>query len=66
MFNQYKYLLLNMPTEKFKNLEEIDSIDEAAENLDNSMERGSNFSISPKAEYWGLKFLSRLLNLLVL
>jgi small GTP-binding protein len=53
LFNQCKYLLLKMPTEKSKNLEEIDSIDQAAENLDNSMERGSNYSISPKAEYWG-------------
>jgi hypothetical protein len=66
LFNQCKYLLLNISTEQSKNLEEIDSINEAAENFDNSMEMGSNYSISPEAEYWGLKFLSRLLNLLML
>ena len=53
LFNQCKYLLLKMPSDNFKNLEDIDSIDEAAENLDRSLERANNHYISPETEFWG-------------
>ncbi len=37
-FIQCKYLLLNVPIEKIEDLEEINSIDEATEKLDHSLE----------------------------
>jgi small GTP-binding protein len=53
LFNQCKYLLLKMPSENFKNLEDVNSIDEAAEYLDRSMERVNHYHISPEVEFWG-------------
>ena len=52
-FNQCKYLLLEIPREKIYDLRDIDSIDEAAENLDNSMEENvSKIRIKPRVEFW--------------
>ncbi|MFX1489321.1 MAG: Rab family GTPase [Promethearchaeota archaeon] len=52
LFRQCKYLLLNINSNNFESYENIDSIDEAAEKLDHSMEtRGSN--IPPRTEFWG-------------
>jgi len=55
LINQCKYLLLNIPSDKIRDYDEIESIDEAAEMLDSSMERGrSNVHyISPDTEFWG-------------
>ncbi|MFX1476868.1 MAG: Rab family GTPase [Promethearchaeota archaeon] len=54
LFSQCKYLLLNISSNKIKEYENIDSIDEAAENLDRSLEtRSSSFIISPYTEFWG-------------
>ena len=54
MFNQCKYLLLDLPIANKNNYDEIESIDEAVEKLDNSMERGSiKYKISPETEFWG-------------
>ena len=51
LFNSCKYLLLKMPSDNFNDLEDIDSIDEAAENLDRSMERENKHYISPETEF---------------
>jgi hypothetical protein len=54
-FEQCKYLLLSIPKESVKNFDKIESIDEAAELLDRSME-GCEFydsKISPETEFWG-------------
>lgn len=55
LFRQCIYLLLNIKTENLEDFEEVDSIDEAAEKLDGSMER--DFSIKNKigsdTEFWG-------------
>ncbi|MCP6727620.1 MAG: hypothetical protein KJI69_06435 [Patescibacteria group bacterium] len=55
LFNQCKFLFLNIPVKKIKNYSEIDSIDEAAEKLNGSMEGRSaeSFEISPETEFWG-------------
>ena len=54
LFNQCKYLLLNISTNKIRDYDIIASIDEAAERLDRSLEgRNSHFTISPKTEFWG-------------
>ena len=55
LFNQCKYLLLNITQSSIPKLKEIDSIDEAAEKLDRSMEgqEGSYEIISPETEFWG-------------
>jgi Leucine-rich repeat (LRR) protein len=54
LFQQCKYLLLNIPVEEITTLEEIKSIDEAAEKLDHSLEINKNFEeILPKTEFWG-------------
>ncbi|MHA1337620.1 MAG: leucine-rich repeat domain-containing protein [Promethearchaeota archaeon] len=54
-FRQCKFLLLNIPVEKIKMLDEIDSIDEAAERLDKSQEpvKGYVPKIPPEVEFWG-------------
>ena len=53
-FNQCKYLLLNIPVEKINSFDEIDSIDEAAEILDGSLEEmgPSEYNIEPEEEFW--------------
>ncbi|TXT61412.1 MAG: Leucine-rich repeat domain protein [Promethearchaeota archaeon] len=54
-FRQCMYLLLNIPTENIRDFDEIDSIDEAAEFLDRSMEgsRVGKHNITPDVEFWG-------------
>jgi len=54
-FGQCKYLLLNILTEDVEFLDDIESIDEAAEKLDISLEREnvSERSIPPETEFWG-------------
>jgi len=53
LFNQCKYLLLKMPSDNLRDLEDINSIDEAAESLDRSMEGKHMYNISPDTEFWG-------------
>ncbi|MBD3194829.1 MAG: hypothetical protein GF317_07235 [Candidatus Lokiarchaeota archaeon] len=55
MFRQCMYLLLNIPVDNIRDYDEIDSIDEAAEYLDRSMERdfGVRNKIKPEVEFWG-------------
>ncbi|MFX1366723.1 MAG: Rab family GTPase [Promethearchaeota archaeon] len=55
LFNQCKYLLLNIARDRFEDYDELESIDEASEKLDDSM-HGSSFQknyISPEVEFWG-------------
>ncbi len=58
-FKQCKYLLLNIPADKVDTFDEIESIDEAAKNLDGSLEPIANLDedvysidISPEVGYW--------------
>ena len=56
MFQQCKYLLLNIPVEKVSSFDEIESIDEAEERLDKSLEPISNKEIDrlpSEVEFWG-------------
>ena len=55
LFNRCKYLLLNMPNDNFKRYDDIESMDEAVEKLDRSMEgRGSSKQyLAPETEFWG-------------
>lgn len=55
LFNQCKYLLLNIPVAHVKKFDNIESIDEAAEKLNRSMEGSgrSRVNVSPRAEFWG-------------
>ena len=55
MFNQCKYLLINIPVNEIDAYDEIDSIDKAVEMLDNTLETHSidNFDIDPETEFWG-------------
>lgn len=54
LFNQCKYLLLNIPKQAIEKYKNIDSIDQAAEILDRSMEGGgrSRINISAETEFW--------------
>lgn len=56
-FIQCKYLLMNIPVQDINKYNEIDSIDEAAEKLDKTLERGNpdgfRVKIPPKVEFWG-------------
>lgn len=54
-FDQCKFLLLDIPIEKIKTFDEIESIDEAAEKLDRSLENINKHSegIPPDVEFWG-------------
>lgn len=60
-FIQCKYLLLNIPVEEVSSFDEIRSIDEAAEILDNSLEPVLNprqglwrsDKVPPETEFWG-------------
>jgi hypothetical protein len=52
-FNQCKNLLLNISPEKIYDLRDIDSIDEAAETLDYTMEENPiKYGIKPRVEFW--------------
>jgi GTPase SAR1 family protein len=56
MFKQCKFLLLDIPLKKMADYNTIESIDEAAEKLDRSLEGGRSprkFYISPEIEFWG-------------
>ncbi|MBY9004253.1 MAG: leucine-rich repeat domain-containing protein [Candidatus Lokiarchaeota archaeon] len=55
IFTQCMYLLLNIPVDKVKKYDDIDSIDEAAEILDRSMEGGGRgvFHLDPEEEFMG-------------
>jgi len=55
LFNQCKFLLLNIPVDKISSFDEIQSIDEAAEKLDRSLEGRETgvFKIPPEVEFWG-------------
>jgi len=55
VFSQCMYLLLNIPVNRIEDYDEIDSIDEAAEKLDRSMEgrHGRGSKISPEEEFMG-------------
>jgi len=49
-----KFLLLNIPTTQVKNFDTIDSIDEAAEKVDNAVEEEMReIEIPPEVEFWG-------------
>ncbi|MFX0024304.1 MAG: leucine-rich repeat domain-containing protein [Candidatus Hermodarchaeota archaeon] len=55
IFSQCKFLLLNIPTDEIDKYDEIQSIDDAIQILDRSMEGGvrNEFNISPETEFWG-------------
>ncbi|MFW9879353.1 MAG: hypothetical protein ACFFG0_40265 [Candidatus Thorarchaeota archaeon] len=55
LFNQCKYLLLNIPIKKISSLEEIESVDEADEKLDKSLEflKDQEEKFPPDVEFWG-------------
>ena len=55
LFNQCKYLLLNISKSNIPKLGDIESIDDAAERLDRSMEghEGTFTKIPPETEFWG-------------
>ena len=54
MFRQCKFLLITIPIEQIDAYKELESIDEAAEKLDKSLERNnsSHFKIPPEVEFW--------------
>jgi hypothetical protein len=55
LFQQCKFLLLNIPINKISSLDEIESIDEAVEGLDKSLEpiHENIKTIPPESEFWG-------------
>ncbi len=55
LFRQCKFLLLNIPVKKISSFDEIESIDEAAERLDKSLENNNQeeFNIPAETEFWG-------------
>ena len=55
LFRQCKYLLLNIPSDNVREYNNIESIDEAAEKLNSSMERVGRhiYNLSPETEFWG-------------
>lgn len=55
LFKQCKYLFLNIPVAKNADYNEIESIDEAADKLDHSMESGNpkKYQLPPDVEFWG-------------
>jgi len=54
-FRQCKYLLLKIPVENISTFDEIDSIDEAADKLDKSLELAGGYEpkIPTDVEFWG-------------
>jgi len=53
-FDQCKFLLLDISTDQTRSIDEIESIDEAAEKLDRSLEVGEGSRrIPPETEFWG-------------
>ena len=55
LFRQCKYLLLEIPINEVDSFDEIQSIDEAAEKLDHTMENElrPESLIPPEVEFWG-------------
>lgn len=55
LFNQCKYLMLNIPIEETENFDEIESIDEAADILGWTYDgqEGVKYEIDPETEFWG-------------
>ena len=56
IFKQCKFLLLNIPVDEIKSFDEIQSIDEAAEKLDTTLEPRNGYrvdKIPPDVEFWG-------------
>ncbi|MBD3312223.1 hypothetical protein GF352_02085 [archaeon] len=54
LFNQCKYLLLEIPIKAIGDYDDIGSIDEAAEWLNDDLEEGSaGYWIKPEEEFWG-------------
>lgn len=55
IFKQCRFLLLNISKERVREYDRIDSIDEAAEELDPSMETGraKKHYLAPDTEFWG-------------
>jgi small GTP-binding protein len=55
IFSHCKYLLLNIDKNDTEKYDKIESIDEAAEKLDDSMHRGGyqKYSLCPETEFWG-------------
>jgi len=57
-FDQCKFLLINIPVDKISSFDEIDSIDEASERLDDSLEptedfeRIQEYEIPSEVEFW--------------
>lgn len=54
LFTQCKFLLLNIPIDKVDELDDIESIDEAAERLNHELEfqHKNKIKISPETEFW--------------
>ncbi len=53
-FQQCAYLLIDIPVSEVSTFDEIQSIDEAAERLDKTMEQEVyNVNLPPEAEFWG-------------
>ena len=54
VFRQCKFLLLNIPVKEVGKFEDIESIDEAAEKLDKSLEQYKpiTYNIPPETEFW--------------
>ncbi|MHA2010333.1 MAG: hypothetical protein ACXABO_21710 [Promethearchaeota archaeon] len=57
-FRHCKYLLIDIPVDKSATFEDLESIDQAAERLDHSMEpiqdtRQFIYTIPPEVEFWG-------------
>lgn len=54
-FDQCKFLLLNIPVNKYEDFNDIESIDEAAARLDPKLEGGGkkNIEIPAEVEFWG-------------
>ena len=50
LFNVCKFLIIDIQVEKISNFDEIDSIDEATENIDDSTSQGQ---IDSETEFWG-------------
>ena len=55
LFDQCKYLLLEIPIKTYEALEEIESVDEAAERLGKTLEGAGkkDIEIPPDVEFWG-------------
>ena len=56
LFRQGSFLLINIPIEEISSFDSIESIDEAEERLDRSLEEGNDifdYEIPPETEFWG-------------